>query len=201
MIWATLLALLAIGGTLALAFGSLKYGLLSMLVNTMPATIALGIWGILVGQVGLSVSIVFSVSIGIIVDYCVHFMSKYRRARHEQGLPTAEAIEYAFGTVGVALLVTTAVLVVNFGILSLSQFRVNIYMGVLTSMTIALALLTQLFFLPALLLTLTNIKARLAQASPPAVTTEGASPSIMERMRTHCYGKIRAWVLPSVASG
>lgn len=153
MMWGTALALLVITLTLTLVFRSMKYGLLSMLVNTMPATIALGIWGATVSSVGLSVSMVFAASLGIIVDYCVHFISKYRRAKDENRLTTEQAIEYAFSTVGVALLVTTAVLVINFGILGMSQFRLNIYMGVLTAITILLALLSQLFFLPALLLT------------------------------------------------
>ena len=152
MLWGTGLALLVIALTICIVFRSFKYGALSMLVNAMPATIALGIWGIVVGQVGISVSMVFAACLGIIVDYCVHFMSKYRRAKHEQNLTAEKAIEYAFSTVGVALLVTTAVLVINFGILGLSQFRLNIYMGVLTALTIVLALLCQLFLLPALLL-------------------------------------------------
>lgn len=152
MMLGTALALLVITLTLTLVFRSPTYGLLSMLVNAMPATIALGIWGATVSSVGLSVSMVFAASLGIIVDYCVHFISKYRRAKDEKRLTTEQAIEYAFSTVGVALLVTTAVLVINFGILGLSQFRLNIYMGVLTALTILLALLSQLFFLPALLL-------------------------------------------------
>ena len=161
MVWGSALALLLISLSIALVFRSIQYGLISALVNTIPAVIAFGIWGLLVGQVGLSVSIVFSASIGIIVDYCLHFMSKYRRAKYELNLSTEQAIEYAYSTVGVALLVTTAVLVINFGILGLSQFRVNIYMGLLTAMTISLAFLSQLFFLPALLLLLDRLHIRL----------------------------------------
>ena len=152
MLVGTLMALLVISLTIALVFRSLMYGVLSFLVNIMPATLALGLWGVFVGQVGISVSMVFAASLGIIVDYCLHFLSKYRRAKLEQGLSTEQAIEYAFSTVGVALLVTTAVLGINFAILGLSNFRINIDMGVLTSMTIVFALLSQLFYLPALLL-------------------------------------------------
>ncbi|MGJ8670458.1 MAG: efflux RND transporter permease subunit [Oceanococcus sp.] len=158
MLLGTIMALLVISLTIAVSFRSVQYGVLSFLVNIMPATLALGLWGLFVGQVGISVSMVFAASLGIIVDYCLHFLSKYRRAKTEQGFSTEQAIEYAFSTVGVALLVTTAVLGINFAILGLSNFRINIDMGVLTSMTIVFALLAQLFYLPALLLWLDRLK-------------------------------------------
>lgn len=153
MLWGTAIALLAITLTITLVFRSIGYGLLSLLVNAMPATIALGLWGLFMGQVGLSVSMVFAASLGIVVDYCVHFISKYRRAKLEKNFSYEQAIEYAFSTVGIALLVTTAVLCINFGILGFSEFRLNVYLGVLTAITIVLALLSQLFFLPSLLMT------------------------------------------------
>lgn len=158
MLTGTVMALIVISLTIAVVFRSLTYGILSFLVNVMPATLALGLWGLFVGQVGISVSMVFAASLGIIVDYCLHFLSKYRRAKQEQGLSAEQAIEYAFSTVGVALLVTTAVLGINFAILGLSNFRINIDMGVLTAMTIVFALLAQLFYLPALLLALGRLR-------------------------------------------
>jgi predicted RND superfamily exporter protein len=158
MLSGTVMALIVISLTIMIVFRSLEYGVLSFLVNIMPATLALGLWGLFVGQVGISVSMVFAASLGIIVDYCLHFLSKYRRAKQEQGLSAEQAIEYAFSTVGVALLVTTAVLGINFAILGLSNFRINIDMGVLTAMTIVFALLAQLFYLPALLLALERFR-------------------------------------------
>ncbi len=152
MLGGTALAMAVITLVLMLAFGSLRYGLISMLVNALPATVVLGAWGLFNGNLGLSVSMVFAASLGIVVDYSVHFLSKYRRHRLEQ--PTgeaAEAIRYAFGTVGIALLVTTAVLGINFGLLAFSEFKLNVYLGTLTAATIVLALLTELFFLPPLL--------------------------------------------------
>lgn len=152
MLWGTALVLLVISISVTIVFRSPGYGLLTMLVNAMPAVTALGIWGLTVGQVGLSVSMVFAASLGIIVDYGVHFLSKYRRARIEKGYSAEEAVKYAYSTVGVALLVTTAVLVINFGILGFSDFLLNVYMGVLTAITIVLALLAEMIFLPAMLL-------------------------------------------------
>ena len=152
MIINTILVLLAISVTIGLVFRSLSYGLLSLLVNALPILAALGIWGLLVGNMGMGSSLVFSMTIGIIVDYSVHFLSKYRIARREKAMHTHQAIEYSFSTVGIALLVTSAVLVLNFGLLGFSDHKLNIYMGLLIAITIVMALLSQLFLLPLLLM-------------------------------------------------
>jgi predicted RND superfamily exporter protein len=92
--------------------------------------------------------------LGIVVDDTVHFLSKYLRARREQGMNAEDAVRYAFNTVGVALLVTTIVLVAGFLVLAQSTFKLNSDMGLLTSITIAFALLADFLFLPPLLMKL-----------------------------------------------
>jgi predicted RND superfamily exporter protein len=113
---------------------------------------AFGLWGLLVGQVGLALSVVTGITLGIVVDDTVHFLSKYLRARREQGKPVAEAVRHAFATVGTALWVTSLVLVLGFLVLALSNFELNAGMGLLTALTIALALAADFLLLPALLL-------------------------------------------------
>ena len=100
----------------------------------------------------MAAAFVFAISIGIVVDDTVHFLSKYLRARRENGLSTEEAIRYAFSTVGQALWVTTIVLIVGFALLSQSSFLVNQQTGILMAITIATALILDFLFLPALLL-------------------------------------------------
>ena len=90
----------------------------------------------------------------IVVDDTVHFLSKYLRARREQGLDVQGAVRYAFATVGTALWVTTLVLMLGFGVLALSHFEINAQMGLLTAVTIGLALFADFFFLPPLLMKL-----------------------------------------------
>jgi predicted RND superfamily exporter protein len=84
----------------------------------------------------------------------VHFLSKYLRARRERGLTPPDAVRYAFKTVGTALWVTSIVLMAGFMILALSAFKLNAGMGLLTSITIGLALLADFLFLPPLLMKL-----------------------------------------------
>lgn len=152
MMGGSAIALVLISLILLLALRSFKLGLLSLVPNLTPAILAMGIWAVTYGVLGMAASIVFAISIGIVVDDTVHFLSKYVRARREMQLNTADAIRYAFSTVGQALWVTTVVLIVGFALLSQSSFLVNQQTGILMAITIASALILDFLFLPALLL-------------------------------------------------
>ncbi|MDJ0740607.1 MAG: MMPL family transporter [Gammaproteobacteria bacterium] len=152
MLKGTTIALVLISGILLFALRSVRIGLLSIIPNLVPIGMAFGLWGLLVGQVGLALSVVAGVTIGIVVDDTVHFLSKYLRAQREQGLSREDAVRYAFSTVGMALWVTSLVLIIGFGVLALSTFELNAGMGLLTAITIALALFADFLFLPPLLM-------------------------------------------------
>ncbi len=152
MLSGTTIALVLISVVLIIALRSLKFGLLSLIPNLVPAGMAFGLWAITVGQIGLAVSVVVAMTLGIVVDDTIHFLSKYLRARREQGMNTEDAIRYAFNTVGVALLITTVILTAGFMILAQSTFLVNANMGLLTAITICIALFVDFLFLPPLLM-------------------------------------------------
>lgn len=152
MIVGTSIALILISALLIVALRSVQIGLISLVPNLVPALMAFGLWGILVGQVGLSLSIVTGLTLGIVVDDTVHFLSKYLRARRERGLSSEDAVRYAFKTVGKALCVTSVVLIAGFLVLTFSTFKMNSSMGLMTAITICFALLADFFFLPPLLI-------------------------------------------------
>ena len=152
MLKGTTLALVMISFILIFALRSLRTGLLSLLPNLIPIGMAFGIWGLLVGEVGLALSVVAGMTLGVVVDDTVHFLSKYLRARRERGMDAEAAVRYAFSTVGTALWVTSLVLIIGFGILAFSHFRMNADMGLLTAITIGLALLADFLLLPPLLM-------------------------------------------------
>ena len=91
-------------------------------------------------------------TLGIVVDDTIHFLSKYLRARREKNLSAVDALRYAYSTVGTALWVTTIVLMAGFSVLALSAFRMNAGMGLLTAITIGLALALDFLFLGPLIL-------------------------------------------------
>ena len=152
MLQGNVLAILLIAGVMILALRSFGIGILSILPNAAPILITLGLWSLLVGRVGMAAATVSASSLGIIVDDSVHFLSKYLRARREQGLDRPEAVRYAFRTVGVAIVVTTVILTAGFLVLSLSTFRINFELGILTSIAIVIALVADFLLLPSLLL-------------------------------------------------
>jgi len=158
MLGGTTIALVLISLILIIALGSIKYGLISLMPNLLPAGVSFGIWGLVVGEVGLALSVVTAMTLGIVVDDTVHFISKYIRARKEQGLDSQQAVRYAFKNVGVALWVTSMVLIAGFMILAQSSFELNSGMGLMTSIIIAIALILDFLLLPTILMAIDSDK-------------------------------------------
>jgi predicted RND superfamily exporter protein len=154
MLLGSTLALVVISFILIFALRSFRIGLISLVPNLVPAAMAFGLWGYISGDVGLAIAVVVAMTLGIVVDDTVHFLSKYLRARRENGMDPFEATRYAFSTVGMALWVTSVTLVAGFGALAFSGFKVNADMGLLSAATIAMALIADFLFLPTLLMKL-----------------------------------------------
>jgi predicted RND superfamily exporter protein len=152
MLIGTTIALLLISLILVFALRSVKIGLLSLVPNLVPAALAFGVWGMTVGQIGLALSIVTGMTLGIVVDDTVHFLSKYLRARREKGLNSQDAVRYAFKTVGLALVVTSLVLIGGFFVLTFSAFQLNANMALMTAVTIFFAIIADFLLLPPLLM-------------------------------------------------
>ena len=158
MLIATTIALLVVSLVLLYALRSVRLGAVSLVPNLVPAIIGFGIWGLLVGEIGLATSIVAAVTIGVVIDDTVHFLSKYQRGRKELGMGAEDAVRYAFSTVGAAMLVTTTALVAGFLVLSFSTFEMNAGMGLLTALVLVVALVADLTLLPALLMWIEKAK-------------------------------------------
>jgi predicted RND superfamily exporter protein len=165
MLGGTLLAFVLVTVVLVLALRSVGFGLISLIPNVVPAVLAFGLWGVTVGRVNIGLSVVVAMTMGIVVDDTVHFLSKYLRARRERGLGPQDAVRYAFTSVGSALVFTSLVLAVGFGVLAYSAFDLNAGMGKLTALTIALALIADFLLLPPLLMRLEEWRERVPGAA------------------------------------
>ena len=164
MLIGTLLAVLVISAILVGVLKSPKLGGISLVPNLLPAGLAFGAWGLFVGEVNMAVSMVSGMTLGIVVDDTIHFLSKYKRARHEQGLDAPDAIRYAFHTVAQAIVVTSLILIAGFSVLANSDFAMNSLMAMLTAIAIAMALVADFLLLPALLIKLDSRKTSGASA-------------------------------------
>jgi len=154
MLLGTTIALVLISIILMFALRSFKIGLLSLIPNLIPAALAFGVWGMAIGQVGLALSVVTGMTLGIVVDDTVHFLSKYLRARREKNLSSEDAVRYAFNTVGLALVVTSIVLIAGFLVLTFSAFQLNSNMAIMTAVTIVFAIVADFLLLPPILMAL-----------------------------------------------
>lgn len=153
----TLIALVLISFTMIFSLGSLKIGLISLVPNLIPLVISMGLWGLFVGQIGLASSVVADMALGIVVDDTIHFLNKYLYGLRKLNLTPPEAVRHAFATVGTALWTTTLVLVIGFLVLTLSSFKANSEMGLLTAITLAVACIADFLFLPPLLMKLEKL--------------------------------------------
>ena len=151
MLRGTIIAMALISLILLWVFKSVRLGLISLLPNFIPAAMSFGLWGYLVGRVGLSSSVVVIIAFGIIVDDTIHFLTKYQESRRD-GLLAPEAIRSTFHTVGHALWTTTVVLAAGFLIFLASGFQLSWALGLLVAITIIFALAADFLFLPTLLI-------------------------------------------------
>lgn len=158
MIGGNLLALVLVSAIIMIAIRSFKIGLISLIPNLIPIGMGFGLWGLFVGQVGLSLSVVTSLTFGIVVDDTIHFLTKYLHARRENKLSPEDAVRYAFRMVGTAMWTTSLILVAGFSVLILSAFELNDGMGRLSAITIAFALIADFFLLAPFLMKLEEKK-------------------------------------------
>ena len=170
MLKGTTLALIFISFVIFLVLRNLKLGLVSLVPNLVPAAMGFGLWGFMVGNVTLAVSIVVAMTLGIVVDDTVHFILKYANAR-KRGASAEDSVRYAFKSVGMALTVTSLGLVIGFAILGQSGFAVNRDMARLTAITLSFALFVDFLFLPPLLIFLDRMKTMKTSISKTASIT------------------------------
>ena len=182
MLQGTSLALVFISFVIFLVLRNFKLGLVSLVPNLVPAIMGFGLWGYMVGNVTLAVSIVVAMTLGIVVDDTVHFILKYANAR-KRGDSAEDSVRYAFKSVGMALTVTSLGLVIGFAILGQSGFAVNRDMARLTAITLSFALFVDFLFLPPLLIFLDRMKtmktSTATTASLAAVAVIAASLAII----------------------
>ena len=156
-----MLGLLVAFGTVAIIMGflfrSFSMVFISLIPNIIPLCILGGILGFFAVDLKLSTSIIFTVAFGIAVDDTIHFMSRYKMER-DKGKSKLYSIKRTFISTGKALIITSFILSSGFMSLMLSSFMGTFYTGLFISLTLFLALITDMLLLPVLLLYLTKEK-------------------------------------------
>jgi predicted RND superfamily exporter protein len=147
-------ALVIISVMMAFLFFSWKMVIISLIPNLIPLLLTLGIMGYFDIRLKPSTIIIFSVAYGIVVDFTIHYLAKYRNSLKKHDWNMSLAIPSSMTEAGPSIIYTAVALFFGFIIFAASDFGGTIALGVLTSIALLLGMLMNLILLPALLLTL-----------------------------------------------
>ncbi|HUB60949.1 MAG TPA: MMPL family transporter [Puia sp.] len=155
---------LLIAACMLVLFRSVRILVCSLVPNVIPLIVTAGIMGWAGVRLRPSTVIVFSIALGIAIDITIRFLVNYKQERPAGGAAdgsgragsTGQAVVDTINKTGISIIYTSLVLIAGFVIFCFSDFGGILALGWLTSITLVIATLTNLVFLPVLLLTLTR---------------------------------------------
>ena len=153
LVFSLSLAILLIALFMAWMFRSPQMILISLLPNILPLLNTAGLMGFLGIPIKPSTILVFSIAFGISVDDTIHFLAKYRQELIANKWKIKPSVYAALRETGVSMFYTSIVLFFGFLVFTLSSFGGTIALGGLVSVTLLLAMVSNLLLLPSLLLT------------------------------------------------
>ena len=151
------LAVFLISAFMAVMFYSWRMVVMSLLPNILPLIFTAAIMGFTGIPIKASTILVFSIAFGISVDNTIHFLAKYRQELSLTGWDIQKSVRIALSETGVSMMYTFVVLFFGFGVYSISQFGGTAALGVLVSLTLLVAITSNLILLPSLLIGLERL--------------------------------------------
>ena len=151
-------AFVLIAACMLFLFRSIRILLCSLIPNVIPLIITAGIMGWTGVRLKPSTVIVFSIALGIAIDITIRFLVNYKQEAARPGADPHQTVIATINKTGISIVYTSLVLIAGFVIFSFSDFGGIAALGWLTSLTLVVATITNLVFLPALLLSLTKKK-------------------------------------------
>lgn len=152
LLWSLLLAFIVISFIMGLLFKSVRMVIISLVPNILPLLMVAGVMGFTDIYLKPSTALVFGVAFGIAVDDSIHFLARFRLAR-KLGDSVRGAVRNSYQDTGVSMIYTSIILFFGFVAFTASDFGGTKSLGLLTSMTLGIAMFSNLLFLPALLIT------------------------------------------------
>ncbi|PLX12290.1 MAG: transporter [Marinilabiliales bacterium] len=151
-----LLAIIVITALMAIIFSSFRMILISLIPNIIPQVLTAGMMGYFGISIKPSTILIFSIALGISVDNTIHFLSRYRLHLKHTNWKIKESILAALHETSYSMIYSALVLFFGFFIFTLSSFGGTEALGYLVSFTLVVALLSNIFVLPSLLLSFDN---------------------------------------------
>jgi uncharacterized protein len=147
-------AVVIIVGLMALLFNSFRILVVALIPNMIPLLFTAGLMGFFHIPIKPSTMLVFGIALGIAVDNAIHFLARYRLELKLTGNDLQKSVDLATREVSVGIIYTSVVLLAGFSLFAFSHFGGIRALGVLTTITLLVAMLTNLLVLPSLLLSL-----------------------------------------------
>lgn len=152
LITSLLLAFGIIAAIIGIQFKHVRIIFISFIPNFLPLLVTAGIMGYFDIYLKPSTVLIFSIAFGISVDDSIHFLTKYRQELERHNWDVSKTITVALKETGYSMIYTSIILFFGFIIFAFSSFGGTISLGILTSLTLAIAMLANLILLPALLI-------------------------------------------------
>ena len=144
-------ALIVVAIMMGILFKSVRMALIALVPNVLPLFLVAGIMGLFGVGLKMSTAVIFTVSFGIAVDDTIHFLSRLNtEMKKTSSLP--EALKITYYSTGRAIMITSLILVLGFGVLMFSEFTTNFITGFFVSLSLLFAVFADLFLLPVLLI-------------------------------------------------
>jgi predicted RND superfamily exporter protein len=146
------IAIVLIAIIMAILFSSLRMVFVSLIPNLLPLLLTAAIMGYFGISIKPSTILIFSIAFGISVDDTIHYLAKYRQELSLHSLNLGEAAILALKETGVSMIYTSIVLFFGFGVFTASEFGGTVALGLLVSVTLLIAMASNLILLPSLIL-------------------------------------------------
>ncbi|WP_439880854.1 efflux RND transporter permease subunit [Pontibacter sp. MBLB2868] len=146
------LAFVLVTIVIAMLFKSVRIVVISLIPNMIPLLIAGGLMGFFNIPLKPSTALIFSIALGIAIDDSIHFLAKYRSELLSNGFDVSKAITTSLAEAGTSMIYTSVILFFGFVIFAFSEFGGTKALGVLMSVSLLIALFTNLIILPTLLI-------------------------------------------------
>ncbi len=146
------IAIVLIAFIMAFLFSSLRMVFVSLIPNLLPLLFTASIMGYFGISIKPSTILIFSIAFGISVDDTIHYLAKYRQELSQHSLNLREACLLALKETGVSMIYTSIVLFFGFGVFTASEFGGTVALGLLVSVTLLIAMASNLILLPSLIL-------------------------------------------------
>ncbi|MCX7768216.1 MAG: efflux RND transporter permease subunit [Flavobacteriales bacterium] len=159
LLYSMALAVVVIALLMALLFRQVKMVVISLIPNVLPLVFTAGLMGIAGIPLKPSTMLAFGIALGIAVDDTIHFLSRYRQEMRLEGPHARSAVVVALRETGLSMAYTSIILFFGFSVFILSEFGGTKALGMLVSFTLLAAMFTNLFLLPALLMSAHLLKA------------------------------------------